>query len=279
MVGAGKTLYRLKIEKNQDTDQRKLTIAESTTVQWPIDCLDCYATTGGELIAVGCRRESISLYNFSSSSKKVTFLATNRHSTLPSTIKIINETFIIGGDKFGTIFGLEYNQKNATRENSLDCCLLFKTQDPIVKLFVGELSHYFKMTKSIESILVASTEDEDTDLISLERFQMNESVKEFSIYALGLTGTVFELRRLPSSLYQKLIMMEVLLREYLNLQPSMNDSVIDTEVLKEFLSLQLSHQIFLVSEWNRKNQMRDEKAGKVSLTIDSVICCIEIITT
>lgn len=278
IVGAGKTLYRLKIEKNQETDQRKLTVAESIMAQWPIDCLDCFPVSGGELVAIGCRRESISLYKFSSSSKKLTLLAIDRQSRLPSSVKIIDESFIIGGDKFGTIFGLEFIQKNPSSENSLECCLSFKTQDPIVELFLGDFTHYFKMTKSIESLFATSTNDEDSDLISLESFQMNESVTEFSIYALGLTGTVFELRRITSPLYQKLQRMEDLLRKHLNLKKSMHDSVVDTEVLKEFSSLESVHQSALVSEWNQKNQFQDQNTRNAILTVDSVICYLEMLT-
>jgi hypothetical protein len=268
LVAAGKTLYRLKIEKNQETDERKLTIAETLAVQWKIDCMDCLPVSGGELIAIGCQKESISLYKFSASSKKLTFLASDRHSRLTCAVKIINESFIIGGDKFGNIFGLE--KKGTRLENSLDCCFSYKMHDPIVKLFSGDFSHYFKMEKPAEHLLLDCDAEKDSDLISLESCHLTESSGEFSIYAHCLTGAIYELKSISVTLYQKLFGLEEILRKHLNLVRSAHDSVIESRVLQEFLSLELSDQSKIVSEFNQRYSRK--------VTTSSVTACIESLT-
>jgi hypothetical protein len=266
LVGAGKTLYRLKIEKNQETDERKLTIAETKTLQWEIECMDCFPIAGGELIAIGCQRESISLFKFSASSKKLTFLASDRISRLPCVVKIITESFLIGGDKLGNIFGLEYVKSSL--ENSLDCCLSYKTSDPIVNILTGSFTHYFQKTKPVEYLLLDCDSDNNCDFS--ESCHLTESSKELSIYALGLTGTIYEIRSISATLYQRLLPLEELLRRHLNLSRSSHNSIIDSIILKQFLSLKDSDKSSIVSEFNQRN------SGKV--TVSSLYDAIEALT-
>ena len=218
------------------------------------------------MVAIGCQRESISIFKFHGSTKELKFLASDRVSRIPSVVKFLSPSIIIAGDKLGNIFGLTYIKTDKVlREHALDSYLEFKAQEPLVKLFCGTLEHRIHMHKSNESFWYESAVDEIKKL-SVGTYISEAEEQKYSVYALGITGAVFQLKSISQTLFDKLSLFEMIICDHFNMKRTNNQSVVDKDLLLEFLNLEESIQAILVDKWNLKNQMLNGERRRASVS-------------
>jgi hypothetical protein len=161
----------------------RLVIADKIELRWPLECLDVQLTSEGAILAVGCQKESVILYKYTSSLKKFDFLASDRVSRLPSSLVLLDPSKVVMSDKYGEVFVIQghfsgvdgqrlRNEMDTNVEQSLDTIGRFHVGEPIVKLFFGDLFGY-EMEESELGRLDAK-ENNEKDLFYFSNYERDQ---------------------------------------------------------------------------------------------------------